>query len=314
VRVLRDLGQLPETWRHGAVAIGNYDGVHRGHARIAQRLLAMARRLGGPAVVFTFDPPPARILRPDHAPDLLSWTDRKAELLAALGIDAVIAYPTDEVFLRLEARDFFDRIVGGLLAARGMVEGPNFFFGRRRSGNIDLLREFCAGSGVELEIVDPLLIDGQPVSSSRIRALLSAGQVDAADGMLTAPYRLRGKVIHGAGRGAKIGFPTANLGQVENLLPADGIYAGRAWADGQPWLAAISVGPNPTFDEGARKVEVYLVGYEGWLYDRPLEVDFLTRLRNIERYASVDKLVAQLRRDVAATQEAVAAYLEKART
>jgi riboflavin kinase / FMN adenylyltransferase len=299
VMILRDLEQLPDSWCHGALAIGNYDGVHVGHARIVQRLVELASRLEGPAVVFTFDPPPARVLHPEQAPALLTWTERKAELLARLGVDGVIAYPTDKAFLGLEPREFFDRIVRGRLASKAMVEGPDFFFGRRRAGNVQLLRQFCDDAGVALEVVDPVIVDGQPVSSSRIRGLLAAGGLNEAAGMLTAPYRIRGTVIHGAGRGAKLGFPTANLDRPDTLLPSDGIYAGRAFAEGKLWPAAISIGPNPTFAEGARKVEVYLIGYQGWLYGRVLEVDFLRRLRDTKRFESVDHLLAQMRQDVA---------------
>lgn len=302
--VLRALSQLPAEVRQGVVSIGNFDGVHLGHVHIVQRLREMGQRLGGPTVVFTFDPPPARILRPQQAPPLLTWTERKAELLAELGVDVMVAYPADEAFLRLEAREFFDQILCDALAARGMLEGPDFFFGRARSGTIEVLREFCVAAGIALEVASPVMQDDQPVSSSRIRALVAAGLIDEARRMLTAPYRVRGLVIHGAGRGRTLGFPTANLGQPETLLPGDGIYAGRASVDGAIWPAAISVGPNPTFGEGARKVEVFLIGFSGDLYDRVLEVDFLTRLRDIRKFGSVEQLVAQMNADVEATRRA----------
>ena len=302
--VVRDLNQLPAEARGGVVSIGNFDGVHLGHVHIVQRLRQLAQRLRGPTVVFTFDPPPARILRPQQAPSLLTWTERRAELLAQLGVDVMIAYPTDEAFLQLDAREFFDQILCKALAAGGMVEGPDFFFGRGRSGTIDVLRQFCDEAGMALEVASPVLHDDQPVSSSRIRTLVAAGAIDEASRMLTAPYRIRGTVIHGAGRGRTLGFPTANLGQPDTLLPGDGIYAGRAPADGGQWPAAISIGPNPTFGEGARKVEVFLVDYSGDLYDRVLEVDFLTRLRDIRRFSSADQLVAQMNADVAATRAA----------
>jgi len=306
VQVLRSLDAIPSPLRHGAVTVGNFDGVHRGHARIIERLLTEATELGGPAVVLTFDPHPVRILRPDHAPPPLTWTDRKAELLAELGIDAVIAYPTDVAFLRLGPREFFDRIVRGALAARALVEGPSFFFGRDRAGDIRLMRELCAEAGVALEVVEPVTIDGQIVSSSRVRALVAEGRMEEVSRLLTRPYRIRGRVVRGAGRGAKLGFPTANLGDVATLLPGEGIYAGRALADGAWRPGAISLGPNPTFDEGGLKVEVHLLDYRGLLYDRWIEVDFLARLRNIKKFASVGELLAQMARDVAATR-AVAA-------
>jgi riboflavin kinase / FMN adenylyltransferase len=303
VRLIRRLDDLPEDLRHCAVAIGNFDGVHVGHARIAERLLEQSRRLGGPAVVFTFDPPPARLLRPEAAPPPLTWIDRKVELLGQLGVDAVIAYPTDAALLQLGPREFFDQIVRGRLGAQAMVEGANFFFGHRRQGNVELLGRFCRDSGVTLEVVEPVVIDGQAVSSSRVRSLVAEGRVDVVRGLLTQPYRIRGIVVRGAGRGAKLGFPTANLDAVLTLLPAEGIYAGRALTGGALWPAAISLGPNPTFGEGSRKIEVHLIGYQGDLYDRPLEVDFLARLRDVVRYDSVEQLIAQMDRDIAESRQ-----------
>jgi len=303
MKLLRDLAKLPDTVRHGAVAIGNFDGVHQGHKQIVQRLLAKARQCGGPAVVFTFDPHPVRILRPEQAPPPLTWTDRKAELLAQLGVDTTIAYPTDEALLQLTPDQFFKRIVGDTLQARAMVEGTNFYFGRHRAGNIEVLQKLCTAAGVPLDIVEPVIVDGAPVSSSRIRQLITAGQVDEANQMLTGPYRIRGMVRHGVSRGAKIGFPTANVDAVDTLLPGVGVYAGRCAVEGRSWPAAINVGSNPTFGEHAFKVEVHLIGFHDSLYGQPLEVDFLSRLRDIVRFANVDTLQAQLAKDVSATQQ-----------
>jgi len=302
VRLIRDPAEITDELRGGAITIGNFDGVHVGHAKIIGRLLERASQVGGPAVVFTFDPHPARLLYPEKAPPPLTWIERKADLLADLGAEAVIAYPTDEAFLRLGPREFFDRIVCEKLAARVIVEGPNFFFGRNRKGTIGILRRFCVSAGVNLEVVEPIKVGGEYVSSSRIRRLIEAGQVEEAAPMLTQPYRIRGMVIHGAGRGRKLGFPTANLGAVETLLPRDGIYAGRAPVDDRLYPAAISLGSNPTFGEHVRKVEVFVLDFDASLYGRPLEVDFLARLRDIHTYASVDELVSQLGRDVAQTR------------
>ncbi|HWA97346.1 MAG TPA: riboflavin kinase, partial [Pirellulales bacterium] len=148
----------------------------------------------------------------------------------------------------------------------------------------------------------PIEIDGQLVSSSRIRQLIAAGKIDEAGRLLTQPYRIRGMVTHGAGRGAKLGFPTANLDAIDTLLPGFGVYAGCAYRNGQRWPAAINVGPNPTFSQHALKVEVHLIGFEGSLYGDPLEVDFLSRLRDIHAFAGVDALKTQLQHDIAAAQ------------
>lgn len=307
MRLLRSLDNLPADLRRGAVTIGNFDGVHRGHAKLVERLLAKARQVGGPAIVFTFDPHPVRLLRPEAAPPPLTWTDRKALLLDELGVTAVIAYPTDEDLLQLTPEGFFDRIIRQQLEARGMVEGPNFFFGRGRAGSIDTLAQLCQQANVSLEVVQPTTIGGQIVSSSRVRDAVAAGDVDLARQLLTRPYRVRGMVTHGAGRGAKIGFPTANIEAIDTLLPAQGVYAASVCTLAGNWPAAVNIGPNPTFGENALKVEVHLIDFTGSLYGQPLEVDFLSRLRSIQSFESVAALKAQLTRDVAAARQIAAA-------
>jgi riboflavin kinase/FMN adenylyltransferase len=298
VKVIRHLDEAD--LQGGALSIGNFDGVHRGHARLVEKLRALAGELGGPAVILTFDPHPVRLLRPDAAPPPLTWTERKAELLGTLGIDAMIAYPTDERLLALSPAEFFHQIVCDKLAARAMVEGPNFFFGRGRAGDVRLLSELCAGRGIALSIVEPETMGSEFVSSSRVRAAIAAGDVGLARRMLTQPYRVRGLVTHGAARGARIGFPTANIEAVDTLLPGRGVYAGRAFLGDARWPAAINLGPSPTFGEQTVKVEAHLIGFTGSLYGRPLEVDFLERLRDIRPFASLDELTSQLHRDVAA--------------
>jgi len=298
----RQLNDLPERLRGGVVSIGNFDGVHRGHARIVGRLLDMARRLDVCALVLTVDPHPARILRPLQAPTPLSWTEHKARLLHGMGVDAVVAYPTDSAMLGLAAQEFFDRIVLGQLRARGIVEGQNFFFGRERGGNIEVLARFCQQSGIPLDVVEPVQVDGQVVSSSRLRTLLSAGHVAQAARLLGRPYRLRGTVIHGRGRGNRLGYPTANIGGIDTLLPGEGIYAGRAWVDGRPLASALSLGSNPTFDEAEKKVEVFLLDYDEDLYGRSIEIDFLARLRDIKRFETIEQLTEQMALDVDQTR------------
>jgi riboflavin kinase/FMN adenylyltransferase len=307
VPILRHLEQLAPADRRGAVAIGNFDGVHLGHRRIVKRLLERAHELGGPAIVLTFDPHPVRLLRPDECPPPLTWTERKGRLLADLGVNRIIAYPTDEALLALSAREFFQTIVVESLEARALVEGPNFYFGRHREGNVQSLAELTAEAGMTLDVVEPVAVDGELVSSSRIRSLIAAGEVAAAARLLTAPYRIRGMVTHGAGRGARLGFPTANLAAVDTLLPAPGVYAARAWYAGQSCAAAVNIGPNPTFGEQALKVEVHLIDRDESLYGEPLEVEFLARLRDVQPFDSAEALVAQLQLDVNQARQAAAA-------
>ena len=281
-------------------AIGNFDGVHRGHIAIVRRLLERAEAVGGPAIVFTFDPHPVRLLRPEQCPPPLTWTERKAELLAAQGVDWIVAYPTDEALLQLSAAEFFQRIVVDALAARALVEGPNFYFGHNREGTIERLRELAAAAGISLDVVPPVEIDGAIVSSSRVRELIRARRTSSRpQKLLAAPYRIRGMVTHGAGRGAKIGFPTANLGAIDTLLPAQGVYAGRAWVGD----ASLARGDQSRTQPHVRRRDhprrsSHLIGLDEPLYGQPLEVDFLARLRDIRPFESPQALVEQLQRDV----------------
>ena len=299
LEIFRQLDSLPAHLRGGALAIGNFDGVHLGHAAIFQALKKRASQYGAAATVFTFDPHPVRLLRPEQVPPPLTWTDRKAELLAEQGIDAVIAYPTDKALLALSAQEFFEKIVCARMGARGMVEGENFYFGRNREGDIPLLGALCSAANVDLEIVPPVVLEGKTVSSSRIRTALSEGNITTATQMLTQPYRLRGMVTHGAGRGATLGFPTANLEAIDTILPADGVYAGVGHAGNQKWAAAIHIGPNPTFGEMHKKVEVHFLDCSETLYGRALEVDFGMRLRDTGTFESTELLTDQVAHDIA---------------
>jgi riboflavin kinase / FMN adenylyltransferase len=306
MKLYRELADLPAEFRGGAVTVGNFDGVHQGHARIIERLQAAAMKISGPSVVFTFDPHPVRLLRPQNAPPPLTWTDRKAELLGLMNVDAMIAYPTDEALLQLTPVEFFDRIVRDRLDARAIIEGPNFSFGRDRAGNVNVLRDLTTAAGIDVEIVEPLMLEGEVVSSSRVRRLIADGQITEAGKLLTRPYRIRGMVVHGAGRGNKIGFPTANVDAIDTLLPKIGVYAGAVQIAGQPYAAAINIGPNPTFGEQSLKVEVHVIDWNGPLYGRVLEVDFLARLRDIQRFDGVEMLKQQLQLDVEAALQVLA--------
>lgn len=302
MQLFHKLTDFPTSLRGGALAIGNFDGVHRGHGQLIGQLIRHADQLNGPAIVFTFDPHPVRILRPDQCPPPLTWTNRKADLLAELGVDAVIAYPTSKELLELTFREFFEQIVVKHVGAKAMVEGPNFFFGRDREGNTEKLRQLCDEHQIQLTIVEPALSDYQFISSSRVRDLIRKGDVEQAAQMLTHPYRIRGMVTHGAARGSLIGFPTANLAAIDTLVPGAGVYAGRTYVDGRAHWSAINIGSNPTFGEHATKVESHLLDFEGSLYGMPIEVDFVARLRDTQAFTSVTELMEQLNRDIAQTR------------
>lgn len=300
MKLLRRLDQFPADLRGGALTIGNFDGVHRGHKHVMQRLKQHAAAVGGPAIVFTFDPHPARLLRPEQSPPPLTWIDRKAELLSELGVDAVVAYPTDLALLQLEYADFFREIVLERIGARAMVEGPNFYFGHNRRGDVQKLAELCSRHGLELEVVQPKLESAgeEMISSSWIRRLIGGGDVAGAGRLLTQPYRIRGLVVHGSARGASLGFPTANLDGIDTLVPAHGVYVGRALIERRWYWTAVHIGPNPTFGELASKVEIHVLDFDGSLYGTVLEVDFIDRIRGVQTFENIESLRTQLQQDI----------------
>lgn len=290
--------------RGGAISIGNFDGVHRGHAALLSQVRELADRVGGPAIAVALDPHPSVILRPDRAPPKLTSIARRAELMNRHGIDALVVCRTGDGLLKLSAEQFFEFLVQKSLGAKAMVEGPNFFFGRDRGGDVESLGRMCGSAGIDLRIAEPTMIDGQMISSTRIRGLLAAGEIAAANGLLGHPFRIFGTVTAGVGRGRTIGFPTANLGSVETVVPGPGVYGGRMVMDNQSHLAAIHIGPNPTFDDdSATKIEVHLIDYSGDLYGVTTGVDMLVRVRDIVKFESTDDLVKQLHRDIDAIRQ-----------
>ena len=296
----------PPECRGGWLAIGNFDGVHRGHAALVTRLRQRAEKDDTVAVAVTFDPHPLAVLRPQQFQPTLTTIQDRADYLHARGADHVVIIETDRSLLDLEARPFFDRVVVGSLAARGLVEGPNFGFGKDRRGTVDTLAAFCAEAGLDLDIVPPVHMDGGIVSSSRIRQALCRGDLTAARRWLGHAYRLRGVVVPGHRRGQSIGFPTANLDRVTTLIPGDGVYAVRVTAAGATFAGAANVGPNPTFGETTRKIEVHVIGFQGDLLGQELVLDFVERIRDTKRFASVDELRQQIREDVAKCARIVA--------
>jgi riboflavin kinase / FMN adenylyltransferase len=293
---------FPETIRGGVIAVGNFDGVHQGHQCLIERLCSLANAVDGPSIVFTFDPSPAELLYPGHVPPALTWMERRATLLHRLGVEIVIAFPTTKELLELTAAQFFEMVLIEQLGVRGLVEGPNFRFGKGRDGDVRFLQRKCHERKIPLEIVQPQNVDGVLISSSRIRSDIMRGDIEAANRFLLEPYRIIGRVSQGAQRGRQLGFPTANLEAIPVLVPPPGVYAGRAYVGDTIHKAAIHIGPNPTFEESQPKVEVHILDFAGDLYGSNLEVEMLARLRGVQKFESVDALLCQLRTDIASAR------------
>jgi len=285
------------------LSIGNFDGVHRGHQAILETMQKSARARSLPTAVLTFEPHPAALLHPDRVPPRLTSADQKAELLRGLGIDFLVEYPTDWALLQLTPEEFYHQIVERRCQARGLVEGPNFFFGKGRSGSVETLENLCRQAGHSLIIVEPLILSGELVSSSRIRRALESGDLSLAEELLGRRYTLQGTVERGAERGRTLGFPTANLGGIRNLLPQPGVYAAWGKTNSGEFPAAVNIGPNPTFGENSVKVEAHLLGYSGDLYGSVLELELIDRLRGLRTFGSVEELQHQISSDVMRTRE-----------
>ena len=301
--VLSEKDDLPGNGRGGIVSIGNFDGVHVGHAALLRETRAVAAAVGGPVLAMTFDPHPLCLLAPERYQVALTTIADRAEQLEQIGVDQVIVLRTTPELLNLTPEAFFQRILRDRLQVRGIVEGFNFRFGKDRLGTNALLAQLCAASGLAFRELAPFARAGVPVSSSRVRNALSQGDIAEATALLNRRYHIRGTVRVGAGRGRTIGFPTANLEGVETLLPAEGVYAVSVRVAGQTWAGAANIGPNPTFGEEARKIEVHLIDYTGDLYGTEVVVEFSARLRDTRKFGSVEELKTQLQQDIAAARK-----------
>ncbi len=303
-RSLRGL-HLQGAW----LTIGAFDGVHLGHRAIIEPFVAEAHAAGAPAVVLTFYPHPSVVLRRQRKPFYLSTPEEKAELLGALGVDVVITHRFNRQVAALSARAFMERLQTHL-GLRMLWVGYDFALGRNREGDIPTLRRLGETLGYQVRVVEAVRLDGEIISSSRIRRLLSEGDVEEAARLLGRPYRVPGKVVRGDGRGRLLGFPTANLKiWARRMVPGPGVYVARALLhNGSVWGAVVNVGVRPTFEvqPKAPQVEAHLLGFQGDLYGQCVRLDFLHRLREERRFESPEALVAQIRQDVARAQELLA--------
>ena len=299
MEIISTIDTIPKRLRGGTLAIGKFDGMHRGHTLIVSRLREHAQRRGLPTIAMTFDPLPAQVLCPESGIRPLTTLEHKIELLAEMGIEAMIICPTDRAFLARTADDFFANVIRKTLNTQAIIEGRNFHFGHNRAGSPETLQAWCRETGITFEAMDTMTHNGEPVSSSRIRTLLGEGNLALANELLSRPYRLTGRVVIGEQRGRTIGFPTANLADIETIVPKPGLYAATLNHNDRRYVAAVHIGDNPTFGQTPFKIEVFLIDFNGNLYGQRLRVDLLSQLRDVGKFASVDDLVAQMHRDIA---------------
>ena len=301
----RGIDEIPASWGRCVLTIGVFDGVHRGHQTLIREAVGTGRSLGMPTVLMTFDPHPAEVVRPGSHPALLTTLRRRAELVAALGIDAFLVLPFTVALSQVGAEEFVHDVIIDRLHAASVVVGGNFRFGHRGLGSVELLRELGPRFGFTVNgiglVTEP---DAVTVTSTYVRSCVAAGDVTAAAEALGRPHRVEGFVVHGEGRGgAQLGYPTANLDTVTHAaIPADGIYAGLFTLGSRRSPAAISIGTNPTFSGRVQTVEAFVIDEGGNFYGRRVGLDFVERLRDTERFDSVEALIAQIDDDVARTR------------
>jgi riboflavin kinase/FMN adenylyltransferase len=282
--------------------IGNFDGVHRGHQAILARVLERARAIGGTSLVITFDPHPLKVLAPERAPRTLATRRQKLAFIEAAGIDAVLILPFDRALAAVTAEAFVTGHLAAGLGAREAYVGEDFNFGRGREGTADMLVSLCARHGIDARKVPEVRFLGSPISSSRIRRALLAGEVELARELLGRPFAIEGVVAHGAGRGARLGIPTANMEPVNEMVPQDGVYVTQARVEGVAWPAVTNIGARPTFGAPSFAVETHVLDTGPDLYGKTIEIAFLARLRQELRFESPKALVDQIHRDIEKTR------------
>lgn len=288
----------PPRWVQPVLALGNFDGVHRGHRKILERVRRVASERGATPVVMTFDPHPPRVVRPDKAPPLLMTKAQKLEAIEAAGLQGAAIVRFTPELSRWDPDTFVQRVLVDWLRVADVWVGANFLFGHDRAGNFSLLRVLGARYGFRAEKIDPIRYKDFVVSSTRVRRLVGEGRVDEAGALLGHQYFLDGTVVRGARRGRSIGFPTANLATANELLPPHGVYATTATIDGLVRSSVTNVGVRPTVDSsGQVSIETHIFDLDADLYDRSIRVGFVQRIRDERRFESLDALKAQIAAD-----------------
>ncbi|MBB5684739.1 bifunctional riboflavin kinase/FAD synthetase [Sphingobium boeckii] len=299
--------RVPDDLRGGVIALGNFDGFHRGHQAVVGSAVALAREQGRPALVATFDPHPIRYFKPDAPPFRLTTLDQRERLFAEAGADAMLVFTFDDHLAALTAQEFVEQRLIDLIGAAGVVTGEDFTFGKDRGGNVRVLAELGQVHGLTTEAVGPVAEGDETISSSRIRTALQAGDCETATRLLTRPFAIQGDVIHGDKLGRTIGYPTANVSLGHYLRPRYGIYAVRGrLADGRVLEGAANLGIRPTFDPPKELLEPYFFDFHESLYGQVIEVELIRFLRPEMKFDGIEPLVAQMDKDCAEAKRVLA--------
>lgn len=303
MRIIRGVKNLNEKFPNPVVTLGNFDGVHLGHQAIFRKVVERAVAVNGTAVAFTFEPHPLKVLAPERSPKLLNTFHGKMKLIEAAGIDVVICADFDRAFAEQNPEEFARNILHEKIGAREVYVGYDYAFGKGREGGISLLMRMGELCGFSVGVVDAVYVGGRVVSSSLVRDLVSSGKVVEAARLLGRYYSIEGEVVAGSRRGRTLGFPTANIHTINELIPPNGVYAVIAVLDKARLHGAASIGVRPTFGNGPVSIEVYLLDFHGDIYGRKMEIYFVERLRQEKKFPDAASLIRQMEKDVELTRE-----------
>ena len=311
MEIIFGLDQLKRSFKNPVVTLGNFDGVHLGHQTIFEKVKEEARKLNGEAVVITFEPHPLKLLSPQTCPPLLTPLKKKMMLIEKSGIETVLCIEFNLAFSKISPFDFVKNVLVEKVNAIKIIVGYNYHFGRRQKGDVEILKKISRLFHIEVEVMEPLKIGPDIVSSSKIRELIKEGNIEEASKLLGRDYPVIGKVVQGARRGETLGFPTANLEISEELYPKKGVYAVEVVWNQRCLNGLANVGMNPTFlpaqvtEEGPLSIEVYILNFHCALYGEEIQVNFKRRIREEIRFASPSQLIEQIKKDVEWAKEHV---------
>jgi riboflavin kinase/FMN adenylyltransferase len=302
--VIYDLKELEKPLRNPVLTIGNFDGVHKGHLALFDKVKERARSLDGHSAVMTFKPHPIKVMKPGNGPPLITPTRQKLKLIEAAGIDFVFCIPFTKEFAAISAHDFVEKILVDTVGIKEIVVGYDYTFGRDREGNIELLKELGKQFGFKVHVLEQIRIGETAVSSTYIRNLVQDGNLDEAKRLLGRDYQICGTVIRGKNRGGRLlGFPTANMKLIDELTPKVGVYAVRVLIDDRIYDGLTNIGYNPTFEYKQFSVETHILDFEEDLLGKTIRVNFLERLRDERPFASIEELSEQIGKDVLRARE-----------
>jgi len=304
MQVILNLNEITKPLTNPVLTIGNFDGVHKGHLALFDKVKERAKAIAGQSVVMTFEPHPLKIMRPANGPQLITHTGQKLELIEKAGIDVIVCVSFDREFAAIPARDFVNSILVKKIGIKEIVVGYDYTFGHNREGDINLLREIGNDFGFVVHLVGPIEIDHTLVSSTSIRRLVQEGRLEEARVLLGRDFEVQGTVVKGRNRGGRLlGFPTANLNPHGELLPKTGVYAVKLLIDDAFYDGVTNVGYNPTFGDTGLTVETHVLDYSGELMGKTIKVHFIKRLRDEKTFKTLEELSDQIAQDIARAKE-----------